>query len=141
MVKLRCKVEDLEPINPKITSAISRTVDLTSLDLLGNLKRNSPVDHGRLQGSWVIFQTGKYEKEIKSSANYAIFVNDGTGLYGHLRHKIYPKNGRYLSFVYDGRRIAVPWTRGQKPKKFVEKSMNQTKNRINEFLIRAFMEV
>ena len=145
LVRLKIEAEDLKPLDPRFKSAAKRTVELTAIDLQGNLKKNSPVDHGRLQGSWVIFQTGELERTVKSSAKYAIFVNDGTGLYGPLHHLIRPRNGRFLSFVprkgkYKGKRIAVPWTRGQKPQKFVEKSMEQTERRVQEFMIRALME-
>lgn len=146
MVKLKIDVENLKPMTPRIRSAAKRTIELTATELWGNLKKNSPVDHGRLRGSWVIFQTGEMERTVKSSAKYAIFVNDGTGLYGPLHHLIRPRNGRFLSFVprkgkYKGKRIAVPWTRGQKPQRFVEKSMEQTERRVQEFMIRAFMEM
>lgn len=146
MVKLEIDVENLKPLEPRFKGAAKRTVELTSLDLQGNLKINSPVDHGRLQGSWVIFPTGELERTVKSSAKYAIFVNDGTGLYGPLRHKIRPKNGKFLAFTpnkgkFKGRLVVVPWTRGQKPQKFVEKSMEQTEKRVQEFMIRAFMEM
>ena len=82
---------------------------------------------------------------MKSSAKYAIFVNDGTGLYGPLGHKIRPKNGKFLAFTpnkgkFKGKLVVVPWTRGQKPQKFVERSMEMTERRVQEFMIRAMME-
>ena len=146
MVKLQIDVEELKPLEPRFKKVAKRTVVLTANELQRNLKKLSPVDHGRLQGSWVIFQTGELERTVKSSAKYAIFVNDGTGLYGPLGHKIRPKNGKFLAFTpnkgkFKGKLIVVPWTRGQKPQRFVERSMEMTERRVQEFMIRACMEI
>ncbi len=120
-----------------------RAVDLTVNELKGNNQRNSPVDEGKMQGSWLIAGQFAHElnQKIISSALYTPFVNYGTGLYGPRGKKIYPKTARLLGpFKYQGRMISVPWIRGQKPRHFVEKSISQTERRTNEFIIRAVME-
>lgn len=140
MVKVTLELKQPVPLNPRFTRIRNKTLNYTSLFLLGELKKFSPVDHGRLQGSWSIFNRTNETRTIKSSANYAEYVNRGTGLYGPFKQKIYPKNGKYLSFIYKGKRIAVPWTRGMKPRRFVEKSIESTERRIDEFLIRSAIE-
>lgn len=122
--------------------ARKRAIDLSTMELIRNLKINSPVDHGKLQGSW--FKTpdpGPLSRRVKSAAKYAQSVNDGTGIYGPTGRVIRPKVGRLLGpFRYMGRMIAVPWIRGQKGQHFVEKSITQTERRNDEFIIRAVME-
>lgn len=140
MVKLTLEVKRTPLLNPRFTRIRNKTLNYTSLFLLGELKKLSPVDHGRLQGSWSIFERTNETRTIKSSAHYAEYVNRGTGLYGPFKQKIYPVNGKYLSFIYKGKRIAVPWTRGMKPSHFVEKSIENTEKRIDEFLIRSAIE-
>lgn len=123
---------------------IKRAVALSTMELKGNLQRNSPVDEGGMQGSWLISAAmpGDFESKIISTKFYTPFVNDGTGLYGPRHRKIYPKTARFLGpFKWKGRMIAVPWTRGIKPRRFVEKSINQTGKRSDEFVIRAAMEI
>jgi HK97 gp10 family phage protein len=123
--------------------AIKRAVDLTVMELRGNLQRNSPVDHGKMQGSWMISgqSVGELNQEIISSAIYTKYVNDGTGIYGPRGQLIRPKTARLLGpFVYKGKKIAVPWIRGMKPRKFVEKSIRETAKRVPEFTIRAVKE-
>lgn len=120
--------------------AAVRGVDLTAMELKGNLQRNSPVDEGKMQGSWLIRRGGGLTRKLFSSAAYTPYVNYGTGLYGPRGQKIRPKSARLLSFKYNGRKIAVPWTRGMKPRRFVEKSISQTRRRIPEFIIRAVKE-
>ncbi len=123
--------------------AVRRTTDLTVMELRGNLQRNSPVDHGKMQGSWLIAgqYTGELNQKIISSAVYTKWVNDGTGIYGPRGQLIRPKTARLLGpFKYKGKMIAVPYVRGIKPRKFVEKSIRETKRRVPEFTIRAVME-
>lgn len=123
--------------------AVRRAVDLSVMELRGNLQRNSPVDHGKMQGSWLIAGqfTGELNQKIISSAVYTKWVNDGTGIYGPRGQLIRPKTGRLLGpFKYKGKMIAVPYVRGIRPRKFVEKSIRQTKRRVPEFTIRAVME-
>lgn len=123
--------------------AVRRTVDLSVMELRGNLQRNSPVDHGKMQGSWLISGqfSGELNQKIISSAIYTKWVNDGTGIYGPRGQLIRPKTARLLGpFKYKGRMIAVPWVRGMKPRKFVEKSIRQTERRVPEFTIRAVRE-
>ena len=141
MVKLEIKVEELKPLEPRFKKVAKRTVELTSLELQRNVKMLSPVDHGRLQGSWVVFQTGELQRTVKSSAKYAIFVNDGTGIYGPRKTPItHPSIGKMFAFQVNGRMIFTRQIKGIKPRKFVEKSMEMTQSRVQEFMIRALME-
>jgi hypothetical protein len=119
---------------------IDRAMDLSQMELLGNLKRNSPVDEGYMQNSWFPLRFSSLNRMVRSSAKYTPFVNDGTGIYGPKGRKIYPKKGKFLAFKYKGKKIAVPWVRGIKPRRFVERSINQTEKRSDEFVIRAAME-
>lgn len=142
MVKLTLEVKKQPaPLSSRFIKIQEKTLNYTSSFLLGELKKFSPVDHGRLQGSWSIFDKTKESHTIKSSAHYADYVNRGTGLYGPFKQKIYPKNSNHLSFVYDGKKIAVPWVKGMKPRKFVEKSIENTDKRVDGFLIKAAIEV
>lgn len=121
---------------------MKRAKDLATIELKGNLQRNSPVDEGGLQGSWFISvaDPNPLNSKVFSDKHYTPYVNDGTGIYGPRGHKIYPKTKNFLAFEYKGKKVVVPWVRGQKPKKFVEKSINQTERRNDEFVIRAVME-
>jgi hypothetical protein len=129
-----------EALHMTMGKVVNRAMDLSQMELIGNLKRNSPVDEGYMQNSWFPLRFSTLNRMVRSSAKYTPFVNDGTGIYGPKGQKIYPKRGKFLSFKYKGKKIAVPWTRGIKPRRFVEKSINQTEKRSDEFVIRAAME-
>jgi hypothetical protein len=96
-----------------------------------------------MQGSWLIAgqYTGELNQKIISSAVYTKYVNDGTGIYGPHGQLIRPKTARLLGpWIYKGKKIAVPYVRGIRPRKFVEKSISQTERRVPEFTVRAVME-
>ena len=103
----------------------------TSQDLIANLMKNSPVDHGLLK-QWAVTSQSENEITIKSPAYYAGWVNDGhsqqPGRFipgswngGKFRYNPNAKGGMVLKKSY------VPG------KKFVEKSIKATSQRIPEF--------
>lgn len=126
---------DLEKVTDE---AVHRTVVLAAEDLRAKLQDNSPQDTTDLMKSWYVLGSKDKERTVKSDVQYAQFVNDGTGVYvGH--GKIYPKKegGLLGPFKYNGKMIAVPWIRGQPGQHFVEKSIDETKARVEEFLVIA----
>ena len=143
MVKVQLDInsEDLNLSVSRFEKIKETVLNETTSDLLRELKINSPHDHGRLKNSWSPNKNSDDSIIITSSAEYADWLDKGTGLYGPFKQKIYPKKGKYLSFEYEGKKIAVPWVRGIKPKKFVERSINHTKSRLDNILIKSCMKV
>jgi len=120
--------------------ASKRAIHLATLELKGNLGRNSSVDEGKMQGSWLISPTDTgLNRKIISSAIYTPYVNDGTGIYKTGRY-IYPRTRKALRFEYKGKIVYAKRVKGQRGQKFVEKSITQTQRRNDEFIIRAVME-
>lgn len=124
-----------------------------SMDLLRNLQINSPVDTGHLR-KWFFKSTSSSMIDIRSPAIYGVFVNDGTGIYGPKGQIIRPKNGKYMVFKpgpkWNGRvtqsgkwkgYVALQYSRGQKGQKFVEKSIEQTEQKIESLFISAVRDV
>lgn len=67
----------------------------------GMAKQRCPVDHGRLRSSIhtrMIKRNGTYLVEIGTNVKYALWVHEGTGLYGPRHARIYPKRGKYMVF-------------------------------------------
>lgn len=146
MVKIYLDIKEMGNALDNMGTLSEKIVNNVTVDLLGNVKRESPVDHGRLQGSWTKFDDGPNQKTIKSSANYAQYVNDGTGLYGPHKTLIKPTTKKALKFTpnkgkFKGMTIFTPYSRGIKPRKFVEKSMEKTSNSIPELVIQSINQV
>jgi len=129
-----------EALHMTMGKVVNRAMDLSQMELIGNLKRNSPVDEGYMQGSWFPLRFSTLNRMVRSSAKYTPFVNDGTGIYGPKGQRIRPKNKKVLAFQYKGAKVVVKSVKGIKPRRFVEKSITQTEKRSDEFVIRAAME-
>jgi len=105
-----------EDFKNRVPEVIPPFLDLIGQEMYRNLMIHSPVKEGRLIGAWnrdigtgrLVFQNATY---------YAIFQNDGTYSYGPLKRK--PKTME---------------VGGIKPKRFVEKSIEETGNRLQELL-------
>lgn len=134
MVKIHIKVHEDDPLS--IEGLTEKVANNVAIDLLANLKKESPVDHGRLQGSWSIFDDGPAQRVVKSSAIYADYVNSGTGIYGPYKTPItHPTIGEQFAFQANGRMIYTNMIKGIKPRKFVEKSIGQTEKRLPELVM------
>jgi hypothetical protein len=92
-------------------------------------KQKVRADHGRLRNSINLrLQTGDFlygayiKVEVGTDVKYAIWVHNGTGIYGKHRSPIVPVHGRYMTFIPKGSRtrIYVRSVRGQTPNPFLK---------------------
>lgn len=89
------------------------------------------VDSGRLRASIttvLVSRSGKPAVIVGTNVKYAIFVHDGTGLYGPRKHRIYPVRAAVLRFRPRGGKVVYArWTRGMKPNPFLSKALPAAK--------------
>lgn len=138
MVKIYLEINEINNVLDNIDGLSEKIVNNVASNLQGNLKIESPVDHGRLQGSWTIFDDGPNQKTVKSSANYADYVNSGTGIYGpHKTPIVHPTIGKKFAFQVNGKMVYTNIIKGIKPRRFVESGMEKTQNRIPELVIHS----
>lgn len=150
MVKINITVDAsaYKNISEKLPEIKRKGLILTGQEMLRNLGLNSPVDHGLLR-QWYFANTTPEEIEIRTPAKYALAVNDGTGIYGKSGKIIKPK-GKALRFVpgkkwkghvsKDGY-VYLKHSKGQKGQHFVEKSIKQTQDKLDDIFIKVVNEV
>lgn len=126
----------LDKLSPdKIIEVKRLGLEYSSQEMVRVLMMNSPVDHGLLK-SWFIDSIDDTEAHIKTPAEYAAMVNDGTK-----PHVIEPVSAKAL--YWDGashpvKRVYHPGTQGQH---FVENSISDVEGRLNEYFLKALEEV
>jgi len=119
----------------KLTQAKQKGLEYSSQELIRVLMRNSPVDHGLLK-SWFIDSLSSDEAVIKSPAEYAQWVNDGTRPY-----TITPTNKRALYWEGADHPVKVVHHPGIKARHFVEDSLDDVNGRLDGYFLRAISEV
>ena len=143
MVKVYLDIKEMGNVLDNIDTLGEKIVTNVAIDLQANMKtatyEGKPiVDHGRLAGSWTIFDEGPLEKTVASSANYADYVNSGTGIYGPYKTPIvHPTIGKKFAFQVNGKMVYTNIIKGIKPRRFVERGMEKTSNRIPELVIQS----
>lgn len=90
----------------------------------GRAKRNAPVDTGRLRSAIVGNVDTKGDQlvgTVSANVNYALFVHEGTGVYGPTGSPITPKAGQFLVFTPKGasRPVFARSVQGQRPQPFL----------------------
>lgn len=128
---------DLDKIVPKFRKALGRSHDLTALDLWGNIRENSPVDQGRLAGSWKLEKKGDLHSSVATNVGYALVQDQGSDPY-----EIFPRVAKALRFVVGGQTIFAksvlhPGIAGTN---YIGGSIAQTESRLPEFIQMALDE-
>lgn len=122
--------------------AYYRALELTTMDAVGNIRRESPVDQGRLAGSFVPEKEDPLIWHIRSGVEYALWVHDGTGVYGPQGQPITPVSANALVFEgEDGSLVVTRSVLGQEPNPYADRALTVTADRVNEFIRRALREV
>lgn len=119
----------------KLTQAKKKGLEYSSQELIRVLMRNSPVDHGLLK-SWFIESLSSDEAVIKSPAEYAQWVNDGTQPY-----TITPTSKKALYWEGADHPVKVVHHPGIKARHFVEDSLDDVNGRLDGYFLRAISEV
>ena len=87
-------------------------------------------------GPWFIDTFSSEEASIKSPAEYARYVNDGTGPY-----TITPNSAKALYWEGASHPVKVVHHPGIKGQHFVENSINDVSGRLDGYFLRAISEV
>lgn len=134
MVQVDVDLSHLKNLGAGMPEVQKRGMELTALDLIGKLMRNSPVDHGLLK-QWAITKRTSDSITIQSPAKYAAAQNYGTRPY-----MLKPKNKKALH--WDGKYFSKGHMMPARPgKHFVERSIEQVQPRISNHFKVAINEV
>lgn len=121
------------PLDDKymVKDVISAALTLSSNELRRELTKNSPKGETKfLYASWYIENLNDTQRNIYSDVKYSEWVNSGTGLYGPYKHRIVPVKAKLLVFKLNGQKIFAKSVKGQKGQRFVEKSIDNTEDKI-----------
>ncbi len=122
-------------------NVIRSTLTNSSEELRRELTLNSPKGETKfLYASWFIEEKGELERTVYSDVRYSEWVNNGTGIYGERGDVIRPRKASVLVFKVHGETVFTKYVRGIKPRRFVEKSIKNTKKRLDEMFARALQE-
>lgn len=90
------------------------------------------VDSGLLRSSIhteLITLGGKLSVRVGTNVYYAIYVHEGTGIYGPKGSYIYPKSASVLSWsTKGGKKVFAMKTKGMRPNPFLKNAMKAAKD-------------
>lgn len=95
---------------------------------LGGIGGPKRIDTGRLRASIatiVVTRGGDPTVLVGTNVKYALFVHDGTGLYGPRHAPIRPRRGKYLRFKPRGSRkwVYAKQVKGMRPNRFLANAL------------------
>ncbi len=85
----------------------------------------APTITRNLRNDIKVFEEGDLHFSVGNSqlAFYAIWVHNGTGLYGPLKKRIYPRTKKALAFMYKGAKVVCQSTKGQRPQPYLKNAV------------------
>ena len=144
MTKLKLEIDSrgFGELGEVAIQAIDLALKYTATEVWGHIRRDAPVDHGRLAGSFQLFRDDAMTYRISTEVHYALHVHDGTGIYGPSRMPIRPTTARALSFYWRkaGKQMVVGSVAGQPGRKYTERGLMEAGGRTQEFIRRAVDE-
>lgn len=105
----------------KVVNGLGEWVNRTAARTQRHARSEVPVRQGTLQNSIHIINSGRLSAVVKPTADYALYVHEGTGVYGPKKRRIVAK-GRALAFQVDGQIVFRKSVKGQKPNKFMKRT-------------------
>ena len=136
MVKVKITVDTSNLNMENIPKFKEEVLEQTSKRGKQILKANTPKETGAGANAYKIIKS-ENQHEIRNDTRYLPWVNDGTGLFGPRHRRITPVHARVLHFHWKGREWFLKSVRGQRPQKFVEKSMPEIVEAIPEAVVIA----
>lgn len=135
--------EDIRRFLDLSTRVYNRALELLAQEVWGHIGREAPTDEGKLAniGNWSLEQMGNLAWRIHTNVAYALFVHEGTGIYGPVGKPIVPKRARYLVFEWQGRTWFLKSVKGQKPNPYADRAMDAASARTQEFIQTAISEM
>lgn len=142
-VEVQADVAELNALLGRARGATSNAVKYTALDVWSNIRREAPVDHGRLAGSFELNQMNEFGWKIFTNVHYALYVHEGTGIHGPAGQmiEILPRRAKALYWKgapHPVRRVLSP---GQKPNPYVDRALETTSGRLDDFIRKAIEEI
>ncbi len=122
--------------------AIVLAIKYTAQEVWGEIRKEAPVDHGRLAGSFALAAVSELSWRIHSNVHYALHVHEGTGIHGPTGqpYEILPVNKKALYWPGARHPVARVLHPGIKGNPYAERAMDNASRRTDEFISRAIRE-
>lgn len=121
--------KDQEEFLRQINERVHRAV----LKAHAKVVENTPVDEGDLRRSITVERLSDNEWVIGSNSDIALFLEEGTGIYGPMKKPITPVNAKALSWIdQNGERVFAKSVKGIKPFRMFHKGAMQLEQELKE---------
>mgnify|MGYP001191330245 CR=1 FL=1 len=136
MADIDINAEALELVVRQARQAVSLAVKYTATDVWGNIRKEAPVDHGRLAGSFDLSRESDMSYIVGTKVKYALAVHEGTP--PHIIRPVRKKALFWRGARHPVKRVMHPGTQGNP---YITRAINMTNQRIDKFVRRALREV
>lgn len=141
-MKIEIKLDkEYQAFNGQPEEVTQTFLELSAEELTGSIQDETPVDYGKLAGSWKP-KLSKDKLVVSNSRNYAVFVEKGTGIFRTGgRHRIFPRRAKVLKAdLKGGKTIYFRHSKGQPGKHMAEKGFMNYRTKIPNLFKQAIVK-
>ncbi len=124
----------------KVDRILQTATKKAGAKILATEKKEVPVKSADLRKS-ISMEYTPIQVTVRPNKEYAIYVHEGTGIYGKNKRPITPKNKPYLVFKINGKWIRTKKVMGQKPNPFVQRTAEKSERPVNSIFDKALKEI
>jgi len=133
-------VEEFKKAPKVVNERLQNGVKNAGKTILSIEKQEAPIGQGHLRRN-IQFSYSPISAMVWPSVGYAVFVNEGTGLYGPRKDYIRPKRAKVLAFKKGGKMIFTKRVAGQKANPFVERTRDKAEPKLNKIFDDMLKEI
>lgn len=133
-------VEEFKKAPTVVNERLQKGVKEAGKTILSIEKKEAPVATGTLRRT-IEFRYRPISAMIFPTSGYAVFIEEGTGLYGPRKSYIMPKRAKVLAFKVNGKMVFAKKTRGQKANPFVQRTRDKAEPKINKIFDDMLKEI
>lgn len=133
-IEIEIDFSDIEGWSEETAQKVDKATGKVAQYAFGEVLKEMPRKSGHMADMTGLTKEGKAHYKIKTDVFYAIFVHDGTGIYGDRGIPITPNHAQFMRFEYNGRIIYAKSVKGQEPNPFYDRAKETTDEKIDEIV-------
>lgn len=139
-MQLNIQVKKDRKLSDTLNERVSRIfLELSSESLTTEIKKKTPVDKGKLRGSWTP-KLSRNQLSVKNTRNYAVYVEKGTGMFSEQPHMITPRTANVFHAEIGGEDVFFKEHKGMEGRHMAEKGTKEFKKQIPKIWRNAFLQ-
>ena len=140
-LEIEIDFSDIEGWSEESAQKIDKATGDVAQFAFGEVLKEMPRKSGQMANMTGLTKKDTAHYQIKTDIFYAVFVHDGTGIYGERGVPITPRHAEFMRFEYNGRIIFAKSVKGQEPNPFYDRAKETTEEKMESIVDKVLQDL